>query len=118
MKKLAIQNISRRSNHPKADSDGPPGAIPLGAGGHGTDSTGGDPDPDFPDQEYANEAKGHEDSNLYPALRKVTGIRNATGQDCFSISVLHLLAQTDLLERLEVKPDHKSCTVASCLVGE
>ena len=59
-----------------------------------------------------------EEQQLYPALRQVAGIKNATGQDCFSISVLHLLAQTELLERLEVKSDHQSCTKPSCIIGK
>ena len=51
-------------------------------------------------------------------LRKVAGIKNPSGQDCFAISVLHLLAQTELAERLEVKPDHKECTEAACILGK
>ncbi|TRY68420.1 hypothetical protein TCAL_02502 [Tigriopus californicus] len=53
-----------------------------------------------------------------PQIATVRGLPNASGQDCFAISVLHLLAQTDLGQRLDPPTHHRhQCTVASCVLG-
>lgn len=51
--------------------------------------------------------------------RRVTGIRNASGQDCFCVAALHLLAQTDLVssENLSSHSNECTCTKASCLLA-
>lgn len=47
---------------------------------------------------------------------KVIGLKNTSGQDCFSISVLHLLAQMDLFRDLKPLKKHAKCTKAYCLM--
>ena len=53
-----------------------------------------------------------EDRTVLPPLERVTGLRNDSGQDCFSISILHLLAQTDLIKRAA---NHDDCKSSSCI---
>jgi len=58
-----------------------------------------------------------DDESLLPPLAKVCGVKNETGLDCFSIAGLHLIAQTDILNRLTVKDHHSNCLAPSCLLA-
>ena len=44
-------------------------------------------------------------------LKRVVGLRNTSGLDCFSISILHLLAQTEIAEELQ-KLGHQSDSIS------
>ena len=50
-------------------------------------------------------------SNLKPILLYISL------QDCFSISVLHLLAQTEFASDLKVLENHEECSVGTCLLS-
>ena len=52
-----------------------------------------------------------------PPVGKICGVRNESGQDCFAIAVLHLLAQTEMVHKMEASEHHAKCTTASCLVA-
>ena len=53
-----------------------------------------------------------------PFPKRVIGVKNESGEDCFAISVLHLLAQTELGEKVEVLEDHfGKCKDAKCLLS-
>lgn len=60
-----------------------------------------------------------EEFSEFPALKKVAGISNEGGQDCFAIAALHLLAQTELPERLgSIVRGHEECAHPRCLLGK
>ncbi len=51
-------------------------------------------------------------------LHRVSPIRNDSGQDCFIVSVIHLLAQTDLLEVMGGPvQSHQDCPEGSCMLS-
>lgn len=59
----------------------------------------------------------NQSKSLLPPLRTIIGIKNSSGMDCFSISVLHLLAQTDFAKIVKPCPI-KSCVSPVCLLGQ
>ena len=61
--------------------------------------------------------KSSNSTSLLPPLRTIIGIKNSSGFDCFSISILHLLAQTDLAKSFK-SCDKTSCSSASCLLAQ
>jgi len=71
--------------------------------------------PEF--RESGEDAHRTSDESLLPPLARVCGVKNETGLDCFSIAGLHLLAQTDISNRLTVKDHHSNCPSPSCLLG-
>ena len=68
-------------------------------------------------RESAHTQVSCDDESLLPPLAKICGIKNETGLDCFSIAGLHLIAQTDILNRLTVKDHHSNCPAPSCLLA-
>ena len=56
-------------------------------------------------------------SSSSEGLKRVVAIRNDSGQDCFAISVLHLLAQTEIPKHLEAISHHSKCAEPSCLLA-
>jgi hypothetical protein len=77
--------------------------------------------PDLPDNAKSgelNEPGGPSfSSSATVDLRRICGIVNESGNDCFAISVLHLLGQTELPDRLAPIDHHSNCLVASCLAA-
>lgn len=63
-----------------------------------------------------SQLKENNGESLLPPRKKITGIQNTSGQDCFSISILHLLAQTEIIENLVTNHD-ENCKKASCLMA-
>ena len=57
------------------------------------------------------------DESLLPPLSRICGVKNESGQDCFCIAGLHLLAQTDVFQRLTVHDHHSNCPAPSCLLA-
>lgn len=68
-------------------------------------------------RESAGAASKCSDESLLPPLSRVCGVKNETGLDCFSVAGLHLLAQTDVSNRLTVKDHHSNCPSPSCLLA-
>eukprot|EP00095_Tigriopus_kingsejongensis_P002733 maker-scaffold226_size249562-snap-gene-1.17 protein:Tk02733 transcript:maker-scaffold226_size249562-snap-gene-1.17-mRNA-1 annotation:"hypothetical protein" len=61
---------------------------------------------------------GPEARGQRPALKRVTPLANRSGQDCFAIAIVHLLAQTELGARLDPPEHHRGgCPAASCVLG-
>jgi hypothetical protein len=58
-----------------------------------------------------------DDESLLPPLARVCGVKNESGNDCFCIAGLHLLAQTDVFNRLTVQDHHSNCPAPSCLLA-